>query len=138
MQLRAYCLDQGFLNFSGSAHVTTQINSCAQFTKLLFNDFLNSKVIIFSKIARPPGRCGRAHKLRNPYRVFARRVNTFVTLYFQFFYNIKIATNEFIYSKFCEDSEYAHFKKLKLSQKVSELSNQDLVDFALAHSKFIL
>ena len=49
------------------------------------------------------------------YRVFVRRVNTFVTSYFQFFYNIKIATNEFTNSKFCENSEYAHFKKVKLS-----------------------
>ena len=47
------------------------------------------------------------------YRVFARRVNTFVTSYFQFFYNIYIDINEFTYSKFCENSEYAHFKRVK-------------------------
>ena len=70
------------------------------------------------------------------YRVFARRVNTFVTSFFPFFYNINIAINDFTYSKFCEDSEYVHFKRDKWSQKASKQSNQDLANFALAHSKF--
>ena len=37
------------------------------------------------------------------YRVFARRVNTFVTSFSLFFYNINIAIDDKIYSKFCED-----------------------------------
>ena len=49
------------------------------------------------------------------YSVFARRVNTFVTSFSPFFCIINIVINDFTYSKFCEDSEYVHFKKLKLS-----------------------
>ena len=40
-----------------------------------------------------------------------------------------------LHSKFCQLSEYAHFLKLRRSQNASGLPNQDLVDFALAHTK---
>ena len=36
------------------------------------------------------------------YRVFARRVNTFVASFSPFLYNINIAFNDFTYLKFCE------------------------------------
>ena len=40
-----------------------------------------------------------------------------------------------LHSKFCQLSEYARFLKLRRSQNASGLPNQDLVDFALAHTK---
>ena len=43
------------------------------------------------------------------YMVFSRRVNTFLSSFFQFFYNINFVENDFTYSKFCKDSKYAHF-----------------------------
>ena len=49
------------------------------------------------------------------YRVFTWRVYNFLSSFSPFFYNINIAKNDFIYSKFCEDSEYAHFEKVKRS-----------------------
>ena len=72
------------------------------------------------------------------YRVFARRVYTFATKIYQFFMKQIWPQMALFYSKFCQLSEYAHFLKLRRSQNASGLSNQDLVDFALAHTKFIL
>ena len=59
--------------------------------------------------------CIGKYNTKVSYRVFARRVNTFLISFLQFFHKMNIAKNDIIHSKFCEDSEYAHFEKVKQS-----------------------
>ena len=73
--------------------------------------------------------------IKNIYRVFMRRVNTFVTQISSVFYVLNMIMNGSIYSKFCQHSEYAQFLKVWPLQKLSKQSNQNLANFALAHSK---